>query len=89
MSAASLALTASGQVKARPGALVAVIITGGADAASVTVYDNTVTSGTILAVVKAAINTTVTFCPAVPIVASKGLYATITGTTPNVTVVFA
>jgi hypothetical protein len=65
-----------------------VLITGGADAASVTIYDNTAGSGTKLAVVKAAINTTASWTPAQPQVCSTGLYAVITGTTPDVFVTY-
>ena len=82
------ALTASGAVRSGPGALAGVLITGGADAASVTIYDNTAGSGTKLAVVKAAINTTAVWTPSQPQVCSKGLYATITGTTPDVFITY-
>lgn len=82
------ALTASGAVKTGPGALAGVLITGGADAASVTIYDNTAGSGKKLAVVKAAINTSASWTPIDPQVCSTGLYATITGTTPDVFVTY-
>ena len=82
------ALTSSGAVRSGPGALIAILITGGADAASVTIYDNTAGSGTKLAVIKAAINTTAAWTPASMQVCSKGLYATITGTTPDVFVIY-
>lgn len=89
MGAASKALTASGAVKDRPGMLAAVLLTAGEDAASVTIYDNTAGSGTKLAVLKAGSGATVSFTPAVPVVAGVGLYATISGTTPDVVVVYA
>lgn len=85
----TIALTASGAVRSGPGALAAVLITGGADAASVTIHDSTAGSGAKLAVLKAAINTTAAWTPAEKQVCSKGLYATITGTTPDVFVVFS
>ena len=81
-------LTGSGSVKSGPGALAAVLITGGADAASVTVYDNTAGSGTKLAEVKAAINTTASWTPVGAQACSKGLYAVITGTTPEVFITY-
>jgi len=82
------ALTASGSVKASSGALVAVNICGAADAATVTIYDNTEGSGTVVAKLGVAANLSDSFCPAHPIVCAKGIYATITGTTPNVQVAF-
>ena len=88
MAAASKALTASGLVKNRPGQLIAVLLAAGADVASVTIYDNSAGSGNKLAVLKAGIGETVSFCPAIPVVAGGGLYATITGTSPDVVVVY-
>jgi hypothetical protein len=82
------ALTASGAVKSGPGALAGVLLTAGADAASVTIYDNTAGSGTKLAVIKAAINTTASWTPTDPQVCSTGLYAEITGTTPDIFVLY-
>jgi len=88
MPAGVVTLAASAQVKGKAGQLVAVTIAAGADAATVTISDNTATAGTIVVVLKAPILTTVSFCPAVPIACGVGIYATITGTTPSVTVVF-
>jgi len=82
-------LAASGVAKARGGALVAVLLTAAGDAASVILYDNpSAGSGVVLATLKAGIGLTVVFCPAVPYAAASGIYATITGTAPSVTVVF-
>lgn len=87
--AGHVTLAASGVVKGRGGALVAVQLTAAADAASVILYDNPTTgSGVVLATVKAGIGLTVAFCPAVPYAAASGIYATVTGTAPSVTVVF-
>ena len=76
------ATQSSAAVKSGPGAL------AGADAASVTIYDNTAGSGTKLAVLKAAQDTTVSWTPTDPQVCSTGLYATITGTTPDVFITY-
>lgn len=77
----SVAVTADAVVSAIPGALCAVLLTGGSDAATIILYDNaSAASGTILATLKAAINTTVSYCPAHPLAVSKGIYADITGT---------
>ena len=81
-------LTANGAIKSGPGSLAAILITGGADAASVTVYDNTAGSGTKLAVVNAAINTTASWTPVGAQACSKGLYAVVTGTTPDVFITY-
>lgn len=87
--AGHLTLGASGVIKATGGSLVAILLTAGADAASVTLYDNpSAGSGVVLGVVKAPISQSAGFCPALPYAASKGIYATITGTTPSVTVIF-
>jgi hypothetical protein len=88
MTIAVKATQASAQVKDKPGLLYAVVLTAGADAASVTVYNNTAGSGDKVAVLKAAAGTSASWCPAQPIACSKGLYATVTGTTPDVSVAF-
>lgn len=82
-------LNASGAVKASGGALVAFQITGGGDAATVTLYDNpSAGSGVILGKLSVAAGISDDFCPCMPYAFSKGCYATITGTTPEVVVVF-
>lgn len=86
--AAHANVTADGAVRTGPGQLVAVLLTGGSDQATLVLYDNTGASGTKLATLKAAANTTVTWTPATPYVASKGIYADITGTGPVATVVY-
>ena len=85
---ASTTVAESTLIKTGATGLAAVIISAAADAATVTVYDNTAGSGTVLAVLKAAINTTVSFCPCGPLAAARGLYATVTGTGPSVTLVY-
>lgn len=81
-------LTASGAVKTGPGALAGVLLAAGADAASVTVYDNTAGSGAKLAVVKAAAGASAGWTPGGLQACSKGLYAAITGTSPDVFVIY-
>ena len=82
------ATQSSAAVKTGPGALAGVLLTAGADQASVTIYDNTAGSGTKLAVLKAAANTTASWTPTDPQVCSTGLYADISGTTPDVFVLY-
>lgn len=86
--AAHSRLTADGQVKSGPGALVAVVLTAGTDLATVTLYDNTAASGTVLCTLKAAANSSVVFTPARPYAFAKGCYADLSGTGPEVTVVY-
>ena len=85
---ASTTITASAVISATPGALLAVLLTAADDAASITLYDNATTnSGTVLAVLKAAINTSVQWTPPGQAY-GNGIYAVITGTTPSATVVY-
>jgi len=86
--AAHKTLTADGAVKSGPGALVAVALSGGTDAATVVLYDNTAASGTVLCTLKAAANESAVFTPALPYAFAKGCYADLTGTGPEVTVVY-
>ncbi len=86
--AAHKPLTASGVVKPSGGSLVALQITGGDDAATVTLYDNPAAgSGTILATLSVAAHVSDDFCPCLPYVFAQGCWAVITGTTPDVVVV--
>jgi hypothetical protein len=80
--------TSSAAIKSSPGAVVAVNICGGADAATVAIYDNTSGSGTIICKLGVAAGASASFCPCAPIKAAAGIYATITGTTPQVNVAF-
>lgn len=82
-------LAASGLVKTGPGELHALLLTSGSNAATVTLYDNTAGSGTKLAVLKAATGLTNSFVPAVSLVFSTGLFATIAGTAPEVSIVYS
>ncbi len=76
-------------VKAAGGQLVAVHLTAAATTATLTLYDNaSAASGTVLAKLSAPTLETVPFCPAIPYVATNGIYADIGGTGANATVVF-
>jgi len=86
--AAHKTLTADGVVKSGPGALVAVALSGGTDAATVVLYDNTAASGTVLCTLKAGANESVIFTPALPYAFAKSCYADLSGTGPEVTVVY-
>lgn len=71
------------------GGLYAVLLTSVGDAATVTVYDNTAQSGTILCkLATAAAATSVAWCPGVKMTFHTGLSLTVSGTTPVVTVVY-
>ncbi len=86
----STVIAASALVKTGPGEVYGVILTGGSDAASVILYDNTAGSGTkAIGAIKAASGASVSFSLPNGVAFSKGLYATITGTTPEVTVVYS
>ncbi len=88
MTIAVKATQESVQVKDKPGLLYAVVLTAGADAASVTVYNNTAGSGDKVCVLKAAAGTTASWCPALAIACGGGLYAAVTGTTPDVSIAY-
>lgn len=86
----STVVQASGLIKTGPGVIYGLILSGGADAATVILYDNTAGSGTkAIGLVKAAINSTVHVSFPGGIAFGAGCYATITGTTPDVTVIFS
>ena len=86
---ASSTVAASAVISATPGALLGVLLTAGADAASVSLFDNaTAGTGAALGVVKAPINTTVSWLPPGGQACANGIYATITGTTPSATIVY-
>jgi len=85
---ASTTTASTATIRTGPGALMGVLLTGGSDAATATIYDNTTNSGTILAVVKAAIATTVMWCPPGGQAAARGIHVVIAGTAANCTVVY-
>lgn len=76
-------------MRSGPGALVAVLLTAGADGAELVVYDNTAASGTVMAHLKAGAGTTVAWSPAIPYGCDKGIYASVAaGTSPRWVVVY-
>jgi len=64
------------------GHLISAGICGGADAATLIVYDNTSAAGTVICKLGVGIGLSATFTPAVPIAFGTGLYFELTGTTP-------
>ncbi len=87
--ATHLNLTADSVIKAAAGQLVACVLTGGSAAATLTLYDNaTIASGTVLAVIKAPVNTSFAWAPPTSYVAANGIFADIAGTGADATVVF-
>ena len=74
--------TENGAVKSNPGAVISVVLTGGSDAATLILYDNTAASGTKLVTLKAAANTTVPYVPPRSFSFGKGCFAALTGTSP-------
>ena len=87
-SSIGVAIAASAIVKTGPGLVTGIILTAGADTATVTLYDNTAGSGTVLAKFSAVTNTTSAVSLAHPLSFGKGIYATITGTSPSITVMY-
>lgn len=86
----SLVTATSALVKTGPGAVHAVTLSGGSDAATLILAD--ATSGTtpaLWATIKAAANTTVTVFFPGGLGFGTGCYATITGTTPSVGVMYS
>jgi hypothetical protein len=81
MPLASSTNSTSGVVKPSPGMLAGALLAAGSDAATVIVYDNeSEASGTVLCKLAALANTTASAVFPDPVVASKGLYAAVTGT---------
>jgi hypothetical protein len=77
-------LAASALIKTGPGIIHTVTLTGGSDAATVVLGDEVATAGdTIIALAAAA---GVTASAVLDVAFGVGLYATITGTAPKVTV---
>ena len=81
-------LAASGLIKTGPGILHSVTLTAGSDAATAIIGDEVATAGDAL--VKLAAGTTGTsVCAILDVAFGVGIYATITGTTPSLTVSYA
>jgi len=85
----SVEKTTSGLVVTGNTRLSSIILTAGSDAASVAVDDSSDGSGSVLATLKAAANTTEIFTITQPgVKAATGLYATLTGTSPKAYVIY-
>ncbi len=80
-------LTASGTVKEGGGVLVGVVLTAGTDAATVTLYDNTAASGTVLLKLAAPAGESV-IADSLAVRTARGIYAEVAGTSPAVAVQF-
>ena len=78
-------LAASGLIKTGPGILHSVTIQAGSDAATVVIGDEVATAGDTLLMLGAATAGT-SVCAVLDVSFGVGLYATITGTDPGVTV---
>ena len=80
-------VTASGAVTTAPVSLVAVLLTGGSDAAQAVIREGSAT-GPVVLTLQATAGESVAFTPAVPVVLMRGLYVELSGTSPEVTVVY-
>jgi len=79
-------LTASALIKTGPGVVHTVVLTGGSDAATLVLGDEVATGGDSIVALAAAAGVTV--CVQLDVAFGVGLYATITGTGPKVTVAY-
>jgi hypothetical protein len=79
-------LAASGLIKTGPGVVHSVVLTGGSDAATLVLGDEVATGGDAIVGMAAAAGVTV--CAVLDVAFGVGLYATITGTAPKVTVAY-
>jgi len=83
-------LTSSGAVLAEEGYLIAVVLTGGSDAATVTLYDNaSAASGNVICKLGAAAGASASFAPGAAVKVANGIYAALSGTGPSVSVIYA
>jgi hypothetical protein len=78
-------LAASGLVKTGPGALHAIVLTAGSDAATAVVYDNAAGSGDVILSLGAPVADK-TVAAVLDAVFSTGCYVVLTGTDPSCTV---
>lgn len=79
--------TAAVTIKSGPGILHSVIITGGADAATCTIYDNTSAAGDVILTLGAAIGLSAV-ATGLNIAFGKGCHVALTGTTPSISVAY-
>lgn len=82
-------VTVDGVVNDAPGSLVAVLLTAAGDTATVILYDNaSAASGTKLCTLSAVTLTSARWTPSSPQVVSLGIFADVSGSTPQVTVLY-
>jgi len=79
-------LAASALIKSGPGVIHSITLTGGSDAAAVVLGDEVATAGD--AIISLAAATGVSVCAVLDVAYGVGMYATITGTAPSVTVAY-
>lgn len=79
-------LAASGLIKSGPGVIHSIALTGGSDAATVVLGDEVATAGD--AIISLAAAAGVSVCAVLDVAYGVGMYATITGTAPSVTVAY-
>lgn len=84
---AGIRLTADGLIHTGPGSIDSVLLTAGSDAAKIIIYDNTSAAGTVIATLKAVLETSIQWTPRGHVF-SKGAYAAITGTSPEAVIVY-
>lgn len=85
----AVAVTAGTTLKTGPGQLIGVLLTGGGAAATLTLYDSTAVSGTVLCVIKTGVNnSSQPWTPLAPYVFAKGIHAVLSGTGAVATVVY-
>ena len=81
--------TSSAAVYGGHGRITGMVLTAGSDAATATLYDNTAGSGTIIAKLGAATGESVVVpIPEGGVSFGKGVYATLTGTSPSFTLFY-
>lgn len=81
-------LAATGAVKAGPGLVSAVVLAAGADAATVVLDDSTAGGGTDVLKLSAVANGSAAISFPRPVYFSVGIYATLTGTGPVLSVAY-
>ena len=79
-------IAATAAVFSKPGVIYGAALTGGSDAATVILYDNTAGSGSVILKLAAAAGVSVSVSIPNGVAVGLGCYATIAGTAPSVTV---
>jgi hypothetical protein len=79
-------LAASALIKTGPGVVHSITLTGGSDAATVVLGDEVATGGDAIITLAAGAGASV--CAVLDVAYGVGIYATITGTAPSVTVAY-